>query len=332
VEPEDIDDPLEWYGQVAESLGAMAGAAPPIVGIVPQTGRIVGSTPAARRYLGEPAASCVEDLVESGIIARPDLRALSQRTAESLERARRASTGVASEAAEAWQEQVRVHLPAGSVPVTLDLVAHHRGRYDSDLVVVTVDEPDARRDQDVDLAMLAAASPLHTVFDRDARIVAIDPRWSILYPEPDQLIGTLGSVMVHPEDVAEVMPIAHELFAGRISRCRYTIRIAAPVARWVPARVELQTLVARTAPADRLVLAIHEFVQLAQSLIPGGVLSSRESEVVVALFDGLRIAQIAERDTVSVHTLRNQLKSVYRKLGVSGQAELLARFHPPGVR
>ncbi len=52
-------------------------------------------------------------------------------------------------------------------------------------------------------------------------------------------------------------------------------------------------------------------------------LSARESEVVGMLLEGHRVAGVAEVLCVSPHTVRNHLKSVFRKLGVHSQAELI---------
>jgi PAS domain S-box-containing protein len=52
-------------------------------------------------------------------------------------------------------------------------------------------------------------------------------------------------------------------------------------------------------------------------------LSDREMEVVVQLADGRRVPAIAKALYISPNTVRNHLKSVYRKLGVHSQTELL---------
>lgn len=52
-------------------------------------------------------------------------------------------------------------------------------------------------------------------------------------------------------------------------------------------------------------------------------LSRREWEVLEHLLRGRRVPTIAEQLFVSQNTVRNHLKSIFRKLGVSSQAELL---------
>jgi PAS domain S-box-containing protein len=52
-------------------------------------------------------------------------------------------------------------------------------------------------------------------------------------------------------------------------------------------------------------------------------LSGRESEVLKHIMEGGRVPAIAQELHISPHTVRNHLKSIFRKLGVSSQAELI---------
>jgi DNA-binding CsgD family transcriptional regulator len=64
-----------------------------------------------------------------------------------------------------------------------------------------------------------------------------------------------------------------------------------------------------------------------------------EARLGVGLADGLSMAEIAERHDVKVQTLRSQLKSLFWKVGVRRQAELVRQLaalqcmaphgHPP---
>ncbi|MBW2273137.1 MAG: PAS and helix-turn-helix domain-containing protein [Deltaproteobacteria bacterium] len=56
-----------------------------------------------------------------------------------------------------------------------------------------------------------------------------------------------------------------------------------------------------------------------------GSLSKREKEVLLPLISGDRVPAIAEQLHISPHTVRNHLKSIYRKLGVESQSELIQR-------
>lgn len=61
------------------------------------------------------------------------------------------------------------------------------------------------------------------------------------------------------------------------------------------------------------------------------LLSRRERDVVMHLLQGHRVVSIAELLEVSEHTVRNHLKSIFRKLGVHSQAELVDRLHSASV-
>ena len=54
-----------------------------------------------------------------------------------------------------------------------------------------------------------------------------------------------------------------------------------------------------------------------------GVLTAREDEVVRLLLSNGRVRSIAEHLAISPHTVRNHLRSVFRKLGVHSQVELI---------
>lgn len=63
--------------------------------------------------------------------------------------------------------------------------------------------------------------------------------------------------------------------------------------------------------------------QMAPASAPGSNgLSAREREVVELLANGARVVTIARQLQLSPHTVRNHLKSVFRKLNVHGQHEL----------
>jgi PAS domain S-box-containing protein len=87
--------------------------------------------------------------------------------------------------------------------------------------------------------------------------------------------------------------------------------------------LELQSLglAADIAPGSAVAL---EHVELAD-------LSVREREVVALLMAGERVPAIAKQLHISPHTVRNHLKSVFRKLGVGSQSELIQRIRTLGT-
>jgi DNA-binding NarL/FixJ family response regulator len=58
----------------------------------------------------------------------------------------------------------------------------------------------------------------------------------------------------------------------------------------------------------------------------GANLSVREREILDAMGRGQRVAAIARALSISPHTVRNHLKSIFRKLEVHSQVELLGRL------
>jgi len=56
-------------------------------------------------------------------------------------------------------------------------------------------------------------------------------------------------------------------------------------------------------------------------------LSAREKEILEQLMDNRRVPAIAERLFISPSTVRNHLKSIFRKVGVSSQRELIDWVH-----
>ena len=59
-------------------------------------------------------------------------------------------------------------------------------------------------------------------------------------------------------------------------------------------------------------------------------LSPRECEIAELLLEGHRVSIIARRLFISPHTVRNHLQSVYRKIGVRSQAELIEQLKGVG--
>lgn len=61
-------------------------------------------------------------------------------------------------------------------------------------------------------------------------------------------------------------------------------------------------------------------------------LSPREAQVVQMLLEGHRVSTIARNSSISPRTVRNRLQSIYRKLNVNSQVELIEKFKDPPER
>ncbi len=58
---------------------------------------------------------------------------------------------------------------------------------------------------------------------------------------------------------------------------------------------------------------------------PESALTGREHEVVHALVDGLTYKQTADRLCVSLDTIRDHIRKIYRKLHVNSKAEVISK-------
>ena len=99
----------------------------------------------------------------------------------------------------------------------------------------------------------------------------------------------------------------------------------APLPQLAPARVEARDGVAKVDDSTNPTTARDE----------GGVrrdarLTEREAEIVRRLVSGDRVRAIADAMFVSPSTVRNHLWSVYRKLGVNSQQQLVNHFRGVG--
>jgi DNA-binding CsgD family transcriptional regulator len=55
-------------------------------------------------------------------------------------------------------------------------------------------------------------------------------------------------------------------------------------------------------------------------------LSAREEQITALIAQGLGTAEIAARLTLSAHTVRDYIKAIFEKVGVSSRGELVARL------
>ena len=65
-------------------------------------------------------------------------------------------------------------------------------------------------------------------------------------------------------------------------------------------------------------------VQPGPTAQPTEPLTAREMEVVRGIEDGLSYKLIADRHAVSIDTVRNHIRTVYRKLQINSKGELMA--------
>jgi DNA-binding NarL/FixJ family response regulator len=113
---------------------------------------------------------------------------------------------------------------------------------------------------------------------------------------------------VHHGQVAVSPAVAGEI----IDEMRILVRVRTEPADW-------QSATARLAPTNDRPVSSASLSALSR-------LTSREREVLARLLDGERVRSIAADLFVSQSTVRNHLSSIFRKVGVHSQGELIRRL------
>ena len=187
---------------------------------------------------------------------------------------------------------------------------------------------------------------------------------SLLGVTPDQVVGAPVLGAVHPSDVPAFLAAVEHARRGERA-VRLALRLSAAPQAWAEIAAVLATLspdsppplafalirshTGQDPPGDGLretQLETH-LLRIAQELraaglMPGieqlpalpeapqlGELTSRELVVLTRLLDGHRVPAIAAELFVSPSTVRNHLSSIYAKLGVHGQVDLIRLLRQP---
>ncbi|MFN7984708.1 MAG: LuxR C-terminal-related transcriptional regulator [Vicinamibacterales bacterium] len=138
-----------------------------------------------------------------------------------------------------------------------------------------------------------------------------------------------AAVVVRP---ASDRQLVAEVFMALARAERRPARVDIPPRMTADEKLRLITaIVGDVSPRDEGAGARRRPGEGVDSLDPQGVLSVRERQIVELLGNGARVSTIAVRLQLSPHTVRNHLKSVFRKLNVHGQHELFERWHERGV-
>lgn len=81
-------------------------------------------------------------------------------------------------------------------------------------------------------------------------------------------------------------------------------------------------LAAGTTSEDALQRSDPDFEVLSRQLSEQAGLTNRECEVLAMLLAGNSVKEMADLSSVSINTIRSQVQSIYRKLGVHNRDEL----------
>jgi DNA-binding CsgD family transcriptional regulator len=279
------------------------------------TGRFVASNPRAEELLGGSVPDAVADLVERGLLSRPAYEDLVEHAG------RRDPTS--------WTIPLTLHLGAERSDLTLLAAAVHEPAVDATAIVALLTE--RGREQIFVEYSLPDGAPEQMIgaYDTLFRVRAVDPRLGYFWPEPTSELGILSWLLFHPADLCRIVPRFRELVDGEAEAVVAVVRTRNPFGNWSPIHFELRRMLGDLDAPIFVTFTVPVHADFRDTIEPG-LLTARELTIVTALFDNRRIPQIAARDGVSEKTLRNQLSTIYRKLRVANQGELLDRYLRPG--
>lgn len=178
---------------------------------------------------------------------------------------------------------------------------------------------------DFDPVPVSASTALQAVLDERMRCVFQDPRLRSVGLDPDVYLGSHAWSTVHPADLARVCLLVEQVVSGDAVEVDYVMRLAGPMGDWYNHHIVLRPLVGER-PGYLLTMRA---LGARRRRIEAGQLSGRELQVAADFYSGLSIAAIARRYAVSERTVRNQMSSVYGKLGVGSSDELIRAYDPP---
>ena len=165
-----------------------------------------------------------------------------------------------------------------------------------------------------------AAEPGTIIVDRELSLVAAtDQAW--------QWISRLG---MRPPNDAEPLPGFMYVAATRVAASAEQpprparVRLQTADGRWVVVRVAPLIHGPRAASGYAITLEPARSEDLAPLLMQAWALTPREREVARLVIDGLSTDDIAAALFISAHTVRDHLKAIFGKVGVSRRGDLIA--------
>ncbi|MDW9414223.1 hypothetical protein GOB15_07075 [Sinorhizobium meliloti] len=181
-------------------------------------------------------------------------------------------------------------------------------------------ESDASRSQS-QLLDLAGIGLL--IVDEDARLKTVNEAGEALIDRHCGIrVAPNGRVVFAQSSLQEVLKAAcRRLSTGAVRRSE----LDASGGRFEITIVRMQSDTMREFLAGPFVAILLKPLSTSQ-LLATYALSAREAEVAKAIIAGKSIQQIAEERGLSRETVRTQLKSVFAKLGVDSQADLVRKF------
>lgn len=187
---------------------------------------------------------------------------------------------------------------------------------------------------DLLLASGAAAKASEAAYGpaKSAPMLCTLARIALVVGRPEDALSrltVLGERSLRPREAAEVhlLLATAQLRLGRTEIAKHALEMALHRIRETRLRSLLSFItvedLADLRPLAPAKLWLEPLAQPFSLTALGEALTEREARVLSELVVGDQIAQIAERLHVSPNTVKSQLRSVYRKLGVSGREEAI---------
>ena len=145
---------------------------------------------------------------------------------------------------------------------------------------------------------------------------------------PATLVELRARAMGDPTPLYALVAKARAVADGR-ERGPARLRLRDEQGRWVLLHASAMSSPAVDGPGGDTVAIVIESArraEVASIIIDAYSLTPREREVLAAIARGASTAEIAAELFLSVHTVRDYVKTVFEKLGVSSRGELVARL------
>lgn len=312
----------DWFDDLVAATGALSRRDAGFVVVDLRSGRVIAANDRAASLIGAPVPASVADLVDRGIVARPDLEAFRSQVLAW----RRTVPAEVRETAHSWAFDLRVH-PPGSVSRVLHVeAALHIRTFDDAAAVILVLR---------DAVAATVASPTSdggshwALYDFQMRGLAFEAGPSLV-GDHLRLCGVVVASLVDPEDLARVLPAVVPTVEGSVALARYACVYRAPDLEPQGLDSALRMVQGAAYPThDVRYLVVSRPTPVVREPIVAGRLTERQTAAVDGIFAGLRPQQIAEAQGVGRKTIRFHLAAAYDALEVAGRDELVARYCPP---
>jgi DNA-binding CsgD family transcriptional regulator len=172
----------------------------------------------------------------------------------------------------------------------------------------------------------AAEAPGLMLFDPDGELLSVSDEarvWLGELPEPPIGPRPLGRPL--PTEVVGVVARARAVAAGRASGPARA-RLRSPRGRWLVLHATCLRDLEGDPGSVAVVIEPAQGAEIAPIIVEAYGLSPREQEVTRLVARGVGTAEIAATLFVSPHTVRDYVKAVFEKVGVSSRGELTAKL------